>query len=203
MRRSVNVVLAVLLVALVAAHWSLGVDPTVPNREFLPDMARSVAAEAYAASPVLPGGHTLQTPPPGTIPRGLPPLGFAATEADALRAGRELLNPFAPDDKAALARGTVVFTNNCAVCHGAGALGNGPVTLRGVPPPPSLLAENAMKMGDGQMFHIVTYGQKNMASYAAQVSREDRWKVILFIRSLQRQAAEQPATPATPSVPTS
>lgn len=27
-----------------------------------------------------------------------------------------------------------------------------------------------------------------MASYASQLSREDRWKVTLFVRSLQQQA---------------
>jgi mono/diheme cytochrome c family protein len=196
-----NWLLGMLLAALGVAHWSLGIDPSLPNREFLPDMARSVAADAYAASPVLPGGHTLQPPPPGTIARGLKPLGYAATEADAARAGIELVNPFAADDQAALARGRVVFGNTCAVCHGAGGLGNGPVTLRGVPPPPSFMADNAMNMADGRMFHVVTYGQKNMASYAAQVSREDRWKVILHIRSLQRQASAAPPAPPAPTAP--
>jgi mono/diheme cytochrome c family protein len=38
------------------------------------------------------------------------------------------------------------------------------------------------------MFHILTYGQKNMPSYASQVSEDDRWKAILYVRSLQRVA---------------
>ncbi|MBI3484584.1 MAG: cytochrome c, partial [Acidobacteria bacterium] len=58
---------------------------------------------------------------------------------------------------------------------------------------------------DGQIFHIVTYGQKNMASYATQVSRDDRWKVILYVRSLQKQAAEsaKQAAAAPPAPPSS
>jgi mono/diheme cytochrome c family protein len=41
-------------------------------------------------------------------------------------------------------------------------------------------------MKDGQMFHVLTYGQGNMPSFAAQLSREDRWNVILHVRMLQK-----------------
>jgi hypothetical protein len=44
------------------------------------------------------------------------------------------------------------------------------------------------------MFHIITYGKGNMPPHAAQISREDRWKVILHIRSLQAES-EATATP--------
>ncbi len=199
MQSRLNLGLVVVVVALVGAYVALDADPKVPNWEFLPNMVRSVPADAYAVSPVLPGGHVLQPPPPGTIPRGLPPLPYTAAPEDALRAGRELTNPYTAEDAAVLARGATVYANHCVVCHGATGLGDGPVTLRGVPPPPSYAAENALGLSDGQMFHILTYGQKNMASYAAQVSREDRWKVILHVRLLQQRAAEQAAAlPAAP-----
>lgn len=67
------------------------------------------------------------------------------------------------------------------------------MATRGFPPPPSLFAENAVKMKDGQMFHVLSFGQANMASYASQISREDRWKVILYVRSLQAQEARKAA----------
>ncbi|MFN8061315.1 MAG: c-type cytochrome [Vicinamibacterales bacterium] len=201
MKPRVNLVLGILLAGSAAAHWALGVDPTIPNVEFLPNMVRSLAAEAFAASDVLPGGQTLQTPPAGTIARGMAPLHYAATPEDAARAGAELSNPFHAEDPGALARGAAVFGNFCVVCHGPGGLGNGPITLRGFPPPVSLLADNALKIRDGQMFHILTFGQKNMPSYAAQITREDRWKAILYVRSLQQQAQAKPpaATPSTPA----
>jgi len=40
-------------------------------------------------------------------------------------------------------------------------------------------------MTDGQMFHVLTFGQKNMPAYASQVSAEDRWKAILHVRTMQ------------------
>jgi mono/diheme cytochrome c family protein len=63
------------------------------------------------------------------------------------------------------------------------------VPQRGVPLPASLTAENAVQMKDGQLFHVITYGQKNMPAHAGQIARADRWKVILYVRELQRQAA--------------
>jgi hypothetical protein len=39
------------------------------------------------------------------------------------------------------------------------------------------------------MFHVLTYGQGAMASYAALLSRDDRWCVVLHVRSLQPKAA--------------
>jgi hypothetical protein len=47
-------------------------------------------------------------------------------------------------------------------------------------------------MPDGQMYHLLTLGQKNMASYASQVERADRWKVIRHIRALQEPPPEPP-----------
>jgi len=128
---------------------------------------------------------------PGTIPRGELPLPYAPTPEDAVRAGAELTNVFAATDNAAMDRGYAVFTNFCAPCHGASGQGNGPVAMRGVPPPPSLLAEHAVQMKDGRLFHVLSFGQGNMASYSSQISREDRWKIILYVRDLQAQEARR------------
>src|SRR5262249_46448608 len=82
-------------------------------------------------------------------------------------------------------RGGAVFANFCQVCHGPLGQGNGPVTQGGFPPPASLSADRAVRMKDGQMFHVLTYGQGNMPSFNAQLSQADRWSAILYIRLLQ------------------
>ena len=195
--RRLNVGLGVALLATLGGYWSLGVDPLRPNVEFMPsNMVHAVSAQTFAASSVLPGGRTLQVPPPGSIARGMLPLHYAATPEDAARAGAELSSPFQPDDPAAVARGASVYATFCQVCHGAGGLGDGPVTTRGFPPPLSLLADHARQIRYGQIFHILTYGQKNMPSYAAQIPREDRWKVILRVRQLQRAMLPTSQSPA-------
>ena len=133
-------------------------------------------------------------PPAGSVARGYLPIGYAATPEGALLAGLELRNPIVAEDADAVARGAFVFATFCSVCHGAGGQGDGTVTRRGVPPPPSLLLENALQMTDGQMFHVISMGQANMAAYASQVERDDRWRVIRYIRTLQEAAATPDAS---------
>jgi mono/diheme cytochrome c family protein len=195
MGKARNVFLFIVLLGVLAVNWAMHRDPASRNRDFLADMADSAAYESQAENSAVAGGNTALQPVAGTIARGFPPLRYAATPEDALRAGAELTNPFPANDFAALDRGAVVYGSYCAACHGPSGLGDGPVTTRGFPPPPSLAADQAVKMADGQMFHIITYGQRNMAAYAAQVAREDRWKAILHIRSLQ-QKQQAPASVA-------
>lgn len=187
-RRALNAVLLLAFLVSAALNWGLELQPTRPNFEFLPEMVRAVGYETFAPNPVFADGKTLQPPEPGTIPRGYLPLGYQATTADALRAGEELSNPFGEKDAGARERGALLFANFCVVCHGPNGTGDGPVAQRGYPPPASLQADKAQKMKDGQMFHVLTYGQGNMPFYATQLSRADRWKVILHVRSLQKQA---------------
>lgn len=175
-----NTVLLLAVLAVGGLHLTLKADTAQRNWEVLPGMMTSPAAESFT--------KTMQPPPPGTVVRGVPPLHYGATPEEAARAGRELANPFPAGDPAALARGAVVYANYCQVCHGAQGKGDGPVAQRGFPAPPPLTAEKAMGLADGQIFHILTWGQANMPSYAGQLSREDRWKAVLFVRSLQGAA---------------
>jgi mono/diheme cytochrome c family protein len=193
--RLLNTILLALFLLSIVSLWVFQSDDTRPNVEFFPDMAHSPRYAAFAPNPTFADGKTLQAPPPGAIARGYLPLDYAATPEDAAQAGRDLVNPVAPDDEAALVRGQKVFETFCSPCHGAGARGDGLVAQRGFPPPPSLLADKAVALADGQVFHILTYGQNNMASYASQISREDRWRVIRYVRSLQT-AAPAPAAAA-------
>lgn len=160
-------------------------DPRRRNFEIFTEMAYSAAYESMSPNPSFPGGLTQQPLVEGVVPRGFEPFRYAPTPEDAARAGVDLVNPVAADDRPALARGARLYAVHCAVCHDAGGLGRGTVVERGMIPPPSLLAVRALEMKDGQMFHIVTMGQGNMASYAAQIEPEDRWKVIRHVRTLQ------------------
>jgi mono/diheme cytochrome c family protein len=191
-RRGSNILLLVAFLISAGLNWALWSDRSRPHFEFLPEMVHAIAYDAFSPNPVLADGKTLQAPVEGTIPRGYLPLHYEATAGDALRAGEELISPLSPEDKPALERGTFLFTQFCQVCHGPQGTGDGPVAQRGYPPPASLLGPKALKMKDGQMFHVLTYGQGNMPSYASQISREERWKIILYVRSLQKKGAAPP-----------
>ena len=122
---------------------------------------------------------------PGAVPRGYPPFPYKATPEDADRAGRELYNPLKPTPEN-LKRGAQVFATYCIACHGPEGNGDGPVTRRGVPAPPSLFGK---RLADGKLYHIISLGQGNMPAYASQTERGDRWLAVLHIRALQAAKA--------------
>jgi mono/diheme cytochrome c family protein len=194
-RPAMNLGLLAALLVTVALNLAFRPDPGRPNFEYFPDMAHSPRSNSFAPNQVFGDGKTLQRPPEGTIPRGFMPLHYQATPEDAVRAGVELVNPVASTDSDARERGAFVFSTMCQPCHGAGGRGDGPVAQRGFPPPASLVAQKTVDMRDGQIFHIITYGQANMPSYASQIAREDRWKVVSYIRWLQSQATASTQKP--------
>lgn len=170
-----------------------------PNYEFLPwinYMFFSQAAESYAASPVnkdgkpiFANGMAMQKPPVGTVPhvknREFYPLHFTADDAGR-KAAETLTNPFEATP-AHLARGKVMFETYCAPCHNKNGDGAGLVSKKaGWAFPLATKDSKVNGFADGTIFHIVSYGRGNMPAYNTQVGQEDRWKIILHLRELQK-----------------
>lgn len=210
MKRTIlNVALLVATSAALLAPVLLRRDPTRPNVSFpIREMVDSIPYNAYSPNPVLPGGRTLQTPVAGTIPHGEIPLHYTNTPDDALRAGEELVNPFAGAAATAptnaelaspLERGKDYYQIFCQHCHGPSGAGDGQVAQRGFPPPPSFMGDHAMKMKDGQSFHIITYGQNNMPPHGSQIPPDERWMIVLHVRSLQGKVPGPPASAPAPA----
>lgn len=197
MTAKLNWTLLALFLLSMIANFAIRPNPAVPNIEILPDMAHSLAYASFTPNPILPEGRTMQRPVPGTIPRGFERLPYQATPEDAIRAGQELKNPL--DPMVAKARGAIVYQNFCTPCHGPSLRGDGAVALHGFPAPPNLKGEKSMKLAEGQLFHILTFGQKKMPSYASQLTGNDRWSAVAYVRSLQNEAAA-PAPAPTPGL---
>jgi mono/diheme cytochrome c family protein len=153
-------------------------------------MLESIPYDAQAENVNFPDGKTLQPPAVGTVARGYLPLHHHTPSEDIQHAGEELVNPISDTLDSEIEHGEKIFATFCVPCHGTGGLGDGVITKKGFPPPPSLMADKALQLKDGHMFHIVTYGQNNMPPLAGQVQRNDRWRVILYLRSLQKKAVK-------------
>lgn len=162
----------------------LSVDTSQRNLEFMPDMAYSTAAESMTESALLPAGITQQHIVEGAVVRGTVDFPFGDGPEEAARAGKELKNPFSLEDKAAVQRGADRYAVFCIHCHGDG-IDPGPVSARGMVPPQSLQGARAKTIADGEMFHIITRGQGNMGPHGPQIPPDDRWKIVLHVRTLQ------------------
>jgi mono/diheme cytochrome c family protein len=90
-------------------------------------------------------------------------------------------------DRAALERGRERFQIYCSACHGLTGEGDGLIVRRGFQKPPSFyddrLQEN--RTPAAHFFDVITNGWGAMPDYAAQISAEDRWKIIAYLRALQ------------------
>lgn len=181
-------------------------DTTRRNPTYAPDMAVSPAVATYETDREASARPTLRAPVPGTVPRGPLPLHYAATEADALRAATELRMPAAIAAETDSAHADKSFAVFCQPCHGRDGHGDGITIKSGFQPPPSLLTQHARDMKDGQMFHVLSYGQKLMPAQASQLRAEDRWRLIMHVRRLQEGLPVDPppfGTPAPVSAPVS
>ena len=158
-------------------------------------MMAPIAYQSFDPHPFLPGGQVLQAPPKGTVSRnGLVPLPYGPGKPEAERAGRELMNPFQPTQEN-FSRGKLVYERSCAACHGKDGDNNSSVIVaRGLLAPAILVTPVVKNMPDGQIFHVTTFGgPQKMKGLGDIISREDRWKVILYIRELQKAATPKPA----------
>src|SRR6266542_764168 len=152
----------------------------------MPDMARGPTYKAFSPNPITRDGLTLQRPVPGTIARGYQPFHYGAGEEEALRAGRELTNRL-PATARTLEEGKALYEIYCLVCHGAGGRGDGPIAGK-IPPPPAYTSERVASFPPGRLFHVVTLGSGKMPAYAAQLTADERWKVVTYVHeSLQRR----------------
>jgi mono/diheme cytochrome c family protein len=155
--------------------------------EYFPDMAHSRAWETYSEHPELSKGMSMMLPAEGSVPRGFVPYPYEAGAEGRELAGKNLGNPVAKNEPS-IKRGAEQYAIFCTSCHGEKGDGNGFLYSSGLYPykPSDLINDKMRSAGDGEIFHVITKGWGLMGSHAAQISPEDRWKIILFIRhSLQ------------------
>ena len=158
-------------------EWQLKLRPQTPN--------------AFFAS-----GLSSQLPVPGTIPRGSPiqtAAGKVYPYEDApVNTGRITgttnfveINPL-PITAALLKRGQQRYTINCSPCHGQLGDGKGITQKIGAMAVVGNLHDKRMvDMPDGELFYVITNGRNLMGAYGANVTVEDRWAVVAYLRALQ------------------
>jgi mono/diheme cytochrome c family protein len=93
-----------------------------------------------------------------------------------------------------------LYEDNCARCHGDRGDGDGPDANLYRPKPASLVAAigggNTPSVGggmtDGEIFWKITEGRRPMPAFKKQLTDEQRWELVNFLRTL----SEHPQDPA-------
>ena len=99
-------------------------------------------------------------------------------------------NPIAPSE-AALKAAKQVFAEQCANCHGDTGKGDGSDAMMYDPAPANLTdAAHMNKMTDGEIYFMISEGRKPMPSFKKRLTDEQRWQLVLLVRSFAGAAGK-------------
>jgi mono/diheme cytochrome c family protein len=152
-------------------------------------------ANRYKESHFYEDGLSMRPAPEGTVPREritLNPRLTTGREADGpVQPNTEPLPNYVPTVPVPMSRkllelGRKRFDITCGTCHGPLADGNSIVaTQMALRPPPSLLQAKYVSKPAGYIYEVISKGFGLMASYSAELTVEERWAVIAYLRALQ------------------
>jgi len=139
------------------------------------DMYRGEAVQPMSVAP--------RVMPSDTLPvHGDPPSRIAQMAA--------LKNPLEASAQN-LAHGQELYANNCAPCHGDDGAGNGSVVHLLKDHPKNIVSGSAKNLPDGYIYAVIRNGIALMPSYADAMSSDERWQVVLYLRSMQQSSKDQ------------
>ena len=98
------------------------------------------------------------------------------------------LPPRAPS----VARGGTIYAANCAQCHGARGMGDGPLAPSIHPAPPAIGSDTAMASASPALqYRVMTIGVPGtkMPAWSPALSVQDRWDVVAYLQSLRTAPA--------------
>jgi len=158
-------------------YWGVKLFPvTVPMVHML-DQPR---LDPQRADGFFKDGFGMRMPVPGTVPRGQVPFTLRGP-GDAAGLGNPL-----PRTESVLGKGRQAFLTYCSVCHGALANGQPSMTAAYGAKPANLMSEKFRDYSDGEIYDVIIRGKNAMPSYSADLSGDECWSVVHYVRALQR-----------------
>lgn len=139
--------------------------------------------EFYNSNPYNAHNMTMREPVPGTVKRSK--YAPYRIEKDDLESAALVESPI-KDSEAVLKEGKALYDRFCEHCHGSKGAGDGLVgqVFLGVP---NYSSDAIKDKSEGHLFHVITHGKGRMGAHASQISVEDRWKIVKYVQTLQKQ----------------
>jgi mono/diheme cytochrome c family protein len=104
---------------------------------------------------------------------------------------KQLKNPLQPSP-AALQTARDLYLDKCAQCHGDTGKGDGPEATTHDPLPADLSNKKFNDgLTDGEIFYQISEGKKPMPSFKRRLTEEERWQLVLLVRSFATPPSTQ------------
>ncbi len=108
---------------------------------------------------------------------------------------KQLKNPLQPSPSA-LNSAKKIYLDKCANCHGDTGKGDGRDAARYDPQPANFTDPKLMSgVTDGELFYKISEGKKPMPVFKTKLSEDDRWHLVLLIRSFAPPPSTQSPRP--------
>jgi mono/diheme cytochrome c family protein len=181
-----------------------GCKSTKPPLEIFPDMDRQMKFAEQGKTGIFNDGRMDRLPVPGTVPtvtnEQAPYINLTPDnrfrEDDYVATGKLADGTFGDGlplevSYQAMQEGQEIYGIYCLICHGDSGNGKGVIANEryGYPTIASLLQTRIMDLPDGDIFNTITHGKNTMGPYGSKIRVEDRWKVVMYVRALQRAAS--------------
>ncbi len=179
---------AVVTVAVVLIAGKRGSLSRRPAIEIFPDMVRQPKLRPQTPDIFFPDDRASRMPVAGTIANDDDHYADQPVNTGRVAGKTNFIETLPVEVTAKLmARGQQRFNINCSPCHGEQGDGKGiTVQIGAMPPTPAdLHQKRIVEMADGEIFNTITYGKGLMGPYGANVTVEDRWAIIAYLRALQ------------------
>lgn len=186
------VLVALSLVPIGAVYKARHARKSQPRIQVVYDMDDQVKFKTQTENPFFADGVTMRHSPEGTVAQGLleaddafyrgqVPGDTLFVETFPVEVTRELMY-----------RGRERFNIYCAPCHGQSGNGNGLVATRAAAlaegtwtPPTDLTSQTVIDRPVGHIYNTIKHGIRNMPAYGPQISPDDRWAIVAYVRALQ------------------
>jgi len=111
-------------------------------------------------------------------------------------------NPLAATD-ANLNAAKPAYNEYCANCHGDTGKGDGSDAMMYDPAPSDLTEPKHMNsLTDGEIFYQITQGRKPMPSFRKKLTEDQRWQLVILVRSFAASTTPVASPAKTPEPPT-
>lgn len=156
-----------------------------PPVEVFPDMDRQNKVRPQEVSTFFADGRSSRLPVAGTVARGSHFLDVPMnTGMETGTTNFISVNPMKITHEF-IGRGQQRYEINCTPCHGRVGDGNGITKKFGMAVVANLHDARIVQMTDGELFHVITNGRNLMGPYGPNVTVEDRWAIVAYLRALQ------------------